>query len=511
MELTRRSVNGLLLGSMFGAITFPAGSRALAGQSLVVAMPAIPRILDPVQVLEIQSYRTHYNIYDTLIAVDYKTGAKLTPGLAESWERVDDRTLDLTLRKDVKFHDGSVMTADDVVFTFGDVRMSAPDSVGYPVKQNFLSSIESVVALSPDKVRVTSSQADPVLELRLSGWGSQIVSKAAFEKAGSFEAFGRAPVGTGPYKLESLTTDELRLVPHADYWGGAPNLASLVFRLVPEMSSRMTGLISGQYHLITDLAPDQFDVITNQGNLEVVGGPNAYLRCIKFDGRNPLMRDAKLRRALSLAIDRQAIVDALWGGKVTVTRSHQLENYGDMYLADYPLCEYNPDLARQLISESGYKGEAIPYRIRNDFYAAEVATAQVVTSMWEAVGIKTNIEIVENWGQIMAMPGAGIRNGADPALVLDPLFALWRNYGPAEKEQWENAEFFELGKTLETSTDLEERKSVLRKMLTIFDNDPPAAILHTIGLFFGKAKDLDWTPYNQVYMDFRGGNVSMPG
>jgi peptide/nickel transport system substrate-binding protein len=474
-------------------------------------MPTIPRLLDPVQVLELQSYRTHYNLYDHLIAIDYKDGAKMVPGLATSWERIDDRTLELTLRDGVKFHDGSVMTADDVVFTFGDVRMRSKDSVGHPVMQNFLASIESVVALSPGKVRVTASKSDPVLELRMSGWGSQIISKAAFEKAGSFEAFGRAPVGTGPYKLESLSTDELRLVPHAEYWGGAPNLQSLVFKMVPEMSSRIAGLISGEFHLITDLAPDQFNVVSNSGDLEVVGGPNAYLRCIKFDGRNPLMKDVKLRRALSLAIDRQAIVDALWAGRVQVTRSHQLENYGEMYLPDHPLTQYNPDLARQLVAESSYKGEVIPYRIRNNFYAAEVATAQVVMAMWEAVGIKTKIEIVENFGQTIAMPGVGIRNGADPALVLDPLFALWRNYGPSDREQWENEEFFQLGKTLETSTDIEERKKVLEQMLTIFDNDPPATVLHTIGIFYGKVKSLDWTPYTQVYMDFRANNASIPG
>src|SRR5690606_6884318 len=165
----------------------------------------------------------------------------------------------------------------------------------------------------------------------------------------------------------------------------------------------------------------------------------------KFDTRNETLADPRIRRALILAIDRQAVVDALWAGLVTVPANHQLTSFGALYDPDRAIVPYDPAEAQRLMAEAGYDGTPIPYRVRVAAYGPELATAQVLVAMWEAVGFAIDMQIVENFGQMMQYPGTGMRNGVDPILVSDPLFGLWRSYNESEREVWENEDFYALG------------------------------------------------------------------
>src|SRR5690606_32083017 len=107
-------------------------------------------------------------------------------------------------------------------------------------------------------------------------------------------------------------------------------------------SSRVAGLVSGDFDIIVDIPTDQFGPIQNAPGLEVVGGPVASLRMVKFDTRNATLADPRIRRAMSLAVDRQAVVDALWGGLVDVPVAHQLPTYGALYNPDRPPYRYDP-------------------------------------------------------------------------------------------------------------------------------------------------------------------------
>ena len=218
-----------------------------------------------------------------------------------------------------------------------------------------------------------------------------------------------------------------------------------------------------------------------------------------------------MRHALGLAIDRKAIVDALWAGLVSIPNGHQLPSFGPLYDPDRPAYKYDPEEAKRLLDEGGYKGETIPYRIRVAAYGPELATAQVVVAMWEQVGVKIDLQIKENFGQLMEYPGTGMRNGVDPILVNDPLFGLWRSYNESEKKVWTNEKFYELGHKLELSLDIEERKQAFNGMMDIFDTDPPATILHTMGTFYGKKKSIDWAPYPSSYMYFGDAKIQLGG
>lgn len=508
MRMRRRTALQLM-GTGAGA-AFLSAPQLVFGQDnaeIVVALDDIPEQLDPLLNQLNPGYRTLWNMYDSLLTVDYGGDGSIQPALAESWERVDGRTIDLILREGVLFHDGSPLTVEDVVFSFGPERRTDPDSPGYGTAQQFLSTIESVEALDDRTVRVTSSVDDPTLELRLTAWGSQIVSRSAFEAAGGFEGFAQAPVGTGPFRLVSLSADTVELEAFEDYWGGAPDIDRLVFRQAPELSSRIAGLVSGDFDVIVDVPADQFAPITSNENLEVVGGNVASIRVVKFDTRNETLADPRIRRALALAIDRQAIVDALWAGLVTIPNGHQLPSFGPLYDPDRPDWQYDPDEARRLLEEAGYDGTPIPYRIRVAAYGPELATAQVLVSMWEAVGFNIDLQIKENFGQLLEYPGTGMRNGVDPILVADPLFGFWRSYNESEREVWENETFYEWGHQLESSLDVDDRREAYNAMMDIFDEDPPAFILHQMGTFYGKRRDLQWEPSESVFLHFADASV----
>lgn len=509
MRMNRRTAL-TLLGASAGVtlLTSPRIAFGQEGGQIIVALDEVPRQLDPLLYQTNPGYRVMQNIYDTLLTVDYAGDGAILPALAESYERVDARTLTLTLREGVVFHDGSALTAEDVVFSFGPERRTNEDSPGFGTAQQFLNTIESVEAVDERTVRVVSSIDDPTIELRLTAWGAQIVSKAAFEAAGGFEGFAQAPIGTGPFRVVSLTADAVELEAFADYWSGKPDIEKLIYRLAPELSSRIAGLVSGDFDIIADIPSDQFGPVEGNADLEIVGGTVASMRVIKFDTRNETLTDPRIRRALALAIDRQAIVDALWAGLVDVPHGHQLPAFGPLFDPDRPAYVYDAAEAQRLLTEAGYDGTPIPFRIRVAAYGPELATSQVLVSMWEAVGFKIDLQIVENFGQMMAYPGTGIRSGVDPILVSDPLFGLWRSYNESEREVWSNEDFYAQGHILESSLDPAERKAAFNTMMDIFDEDPPAVILHTMGVFYGKRRNIQWEPYPSVYMNFSKASVA---
>src|SRR5690606_31576178 len=169
---------------------------------------------------------------------------------------------------------------------------------------------------------------------------------------------------------------------------------------------------------------------------------------------------------------------------------------------------YDPDEARRLVEEAGYDGTPIPFRTMVGLYGPELATTEILIAMWQQVGLNFDLQIVENFGQLMVYPGTGIRSGVDPILVPDPLFGLWRSYNESEREVWENETFYEWGHVLESSLDPDERKAAFDAMMDIFDEDPPALILHTMGVFYGKRAAINWDPIPSVYMDFRNASQS---
>src|SRR5690606_14608633 len=157
---------------------------------------------------------------------------------------------------DVTFHNGAKLTAEDVVFTFSPERLSGENAL-LPEGPAYFSVLEAVKAIDDTTLHFITKGPDPLLEQRLASWASWNVNKADWEaKAAEDGGVPMFPVGTGPYMLDSYRADEaIRLVANDAYFGGTPTAASVTFREVPEPSTRVAGLVSGEFDIITNVAP----------------------------------------------------------------------------------------------------------------------------------------------------------------------------------------------------------------------------------------------------------------
>ena len=320
--------------------------------------------------------------------------------------------------------------------------------------------------------------------------------------------------------------DELGIVylptstPTNDYWGGKPPIKTLRFAVVPEVASRVNGLLSGEYDFITDLPPDQIKTVESNTGFEVVGGPITNHRLMVFDKNNGPMQNVKIRQAMTHAIDRETIVETLWDGRTSVPAGLQWSYYGDMFLSDWTVPEYDMELARKLVQESGYNGEEITFRVLNNYYTNQVSTAQINAESFRQIGLNVKIEIKENWQQIFDKESGPrmVRDWSNSAPYPDPVSSIVNQHCQNGQQQqvgeWTNEEFNALCIKLETSTDLEERRAAFRRMLEIAEREDPAyTVMHQSAVFFGKRKDIAWNWSGLQSMDFRADNfqVVAPG
>src|SRR5580698_6542326 len=363
---------------------------------------------------------------ERLIDLDYRGDLAQVQSLATEWRRIDDGTVELKLRPGVKFHNGDDFTAEDVAFSFGPEHMfgdtrpavngktlpvaysaiigqgskKLPDEIP-PVARRLWPGLDRVDIVDKLTVRFVNTTPDVTIEGKLSALGSEIVNRRAFAEAASWLDYARKPVGTGPYAIREFVPDtSLTLDAHDAYWGGRPPIKTLKLVEVPEVSSRINGLLSGEYQFACDIPPDQIATVEKNPAFEVQGGTILNHRITTFDMHHPQLRDPRVRLAIAHSIDRKAIIDGLWAGRTQVPPGMQWEFFGQMFIADFRPPEFDPAKSRKLLKDAGYKGDPIPYRLLNNYYTNQVATSQVLVEMWRQVGLNVEITMRETWAQI---------------------------------------------------------------------------------------------------------------
>ncbi len=544
MFLRRRS---LIAASGLAATSFALPHVAL-GQtdrrpSITIAVQQIANsaALEPLREQSNVGQRVFSFMFERLIMQDLLAKLEEVPGLAESWKRIDERTVEFTLRKGVKFHNGDEMTADDVVFTFSRDRMFGPD---YDISSNktlftsvlirdavqgknlppevpavakrLFPALEKVEAVDKYTVRFVNRTPDVTMEGRIGRLGSDIVSRRAYEEARSWLDWARMPVATGPYKVREFVADQsLTLDSHDDYWGGRPPLKSVRIVVVPEVATRINGLLAGQFDFICDVPPDQIPGIEKNPKFEVLGSTIVNHRLTVFDKNHPRLADPRIRQAFTYAIDRQAIVDALWSGRTRVPAGLQWEFYGPMFVENWSVPAYDLGKAKALLKEANYKGDPIPYRLLNNYYTNQVSTAQVLVEMWRAAGLNVQIEMKENWQQVFDTNSPrAVRDWSNSAGFNDPISSIVAQHGPQGQQQqvgeWANEEMNRLSAAIEIETDMSKRKAMFKRMLEICEREDPAyTVLHQNATFTAKRKDIKWKASPSFAMEFRANNFSV--
>lgn len=503
------------------AATFPVTCGAFTALAddrpdLIVAVQKLTPHLDPMGANLNVNERIASNHIENLVDYNFKTG-EIKPWLATKWRTIDDVTLELTLRKNVKCHHGEEFNAYDVEYMFGPARYMGKDAPGHGIGLNFWATLKEVKAIDSHTVHFVTTKPDPVLLNRIYVWMGQVPCADCFKKSKSWEQWGLSVCGTGPYKIVENKPDELQRFEAFDgYWGEKAPLKSITFKVVPEAAARIAGLLAGDYDMITEINPDQFKIIEKNPHFDIAGGPINNNRAIIYDETYPVLADPRVRRALTLAIDRQLIVDSLFSGKTAVPPGMQHPAFGEMFTKDFQPDRYNPELAKKLLKEAGYKGEHIQYRYQIGYYDREAETAQILQQMWKAVGINVDLVLKENWKQIMDNSDGkrAIHNWSCTALYADPMGLAYRIFG--ETGQFQTVYKSYISPEMNSasigifSTDNAIRMKSHKAIMEVFERtDPPGAYLHYLPMYYGKRKNIIWTDSGTAFMDFRAGAISV--
>lgn len=523
------------LGLSAGLLCLPAEAQTSDSRpAVVIATNELARGLEPGSDTGNVDVRVIYSIFDTLIRRDFANplpggGERLVPGLAESWKRIDARTLEVSLRKGVTFHNGDELTADDVMFTFSPERLWGANSAVVEGRGTF-GHLEKVEKLDAHRVRFITKAPDLVLESRLATYTSWIVNarswlqhREAAEKQNASLPKERqrpwlevairnvkwAPVGTGPYKFRGWKNNEFIALDANDaYWGGRPAAKSITFREVPEPATRIAGLVSGEFHIITDVPPDQTPLLAKYPDLVLSQVPLENSHVLAFNMADPLLGDKRIRHALNLAIDRDVLNKALWDGKAYTPTSHQLPAFGKLFIPDRTTFRYDPDKARALLAEAGYKGQRIGYRIIANYYARGGEAAQILLEMWKKVGLNVELEFVENFQQVRAK-GMQIYPWSNTFRLPDPAGGILISWGPKGQtvNSWKHfilpPGYEETAAALSGADTTEARQAAFAKLLDLFEDAMPMTMLYNPIAVFASRKNIEWSPYPIHYMDFR--------
>lgn len=430
------------------------------------------------------------NMFDYLIKND-NDGNKL-PVLATSWEQVDDTTWRFVLRDDVTFHNGDSFTAADVKFTLERV---ATDGT---LKQNSLyKQITAVNIVDDHTVDIVTDGPDPLLLNRLSRMGSGMLPSKYIEEKGMDE-FLKAPVGTGPYKFGSWQRDDrVELLKNENYFGDAPKWDKVVFRSIPEASTRVSELLTGGVDIIASVPSTDVGRIEGEGMNVVTAPIQRVLQLILRQTEGTPTADPKVREAIDLAIDKKAIVDSIAGGAGILTRTSVTPgNFG----ADPSLYEqslYDVDQAKQLLQAAGYAngGPEVSMSVQSQYSEY----AQVVAAMLTEVGFKVNLDVLEastfsekmtskTFGEIFMI---GIGNSMNDASNNYTRYLAERAKGETD---YNNPEVEELLQAASQNMNPEEREKQYQQVQQIFAGERPAVYLFQMEGMYGVGAKVDFSP-----------------
>lgn len=376
------------------------GLSAAHAAELRIGLAADVTSMDP-HFLNLQpNVNIGWHVFDALTHVD--EDARLIPGLALSWRALDATTWEFKLRRGVRFHDGSELTAEDVVFSI-ERTLAVPNG-------QFGTFTRRIVATEiPDPHTVRLKTAAPYAMVPYDLNSVFIVSRkaAAHARPEDFDS-GKAMIGTGPFRfLRFARGDRVELGRNDRYWGGAPPWDKVVFRIVPTDPARLAGLLSGDLDLIEQVPTADLSRI--RGDARLATAQKVSWRTIFFHldqrervpgltdkagkplAHNPF-RDVRVRRALSRAIDRRAIAEHLMDG-AALPASNLVSPPVFGYAPDLVPDAYDPEGAKRLLAEAGYAdGFAMTLSATSNRYVNDEQIAQAVAQMLARVGIRVRVE-----------------------------------------------------------------------------------------------------------------------
>lgn len=476
-----------ILAAILACLIAPVAGQP-AKDTLTIDAPNDAATLDPQVQWDADSYGVYRNIFDNLLTRD--VSGKIVPQIATAWRYVDDTHVEFDIRNDVKFHDGSPLTADDVAFSVK--RITRPDFRSPQLSQ--FDQIADADVLGPTKVRLAMKSPYPVLLAQLVKLS--IVPKAYVERVGDQE-FNLKPLGSGPYKLREWQRGvQVTLDANESYWRGKPPFKTVVFRAVPDVSTRVADLKTSNADLIRLLPPDDAVALKSNARLTVLTVPTERVGYLFINSQAGPTTDLRVRRAIAYAIDKQTLVSALLQGFAKPVDSIAAEPiFG--YIPDIKGYPYDPDKARALVKEAGAEGASISF-LTSPAYDRRVVEA--LQQMINEVGLKVDLVMLDHATFLRRRQGTpanagGLALGVWSCACQDAdgiIFPLFRSGSGWSK--YSNPAYDAAVDAARSTLDEEKRLADYRKAYEILREDTPGLGLYQAFATYGARKELKWQP-----------------
>lgn len=455
------------------------GQASAAGRTLTVGASVFPDSLRS-GTSSYASLSLLEQTSDPLLARDNK--GDLHPALATSWEQIDPLTTRFHLREGVKFSDGVDFTADDVVFTIN--RIVDPKNAYAMLSR--IGQVSGATAVDAHTVDIKTKTLSPTL---LRGLSDIIVEpKHYYEKVGADAVAGR-PMGTGPFIFkEWVPGDHYTLTTNKAYWGGAPSVDTLVIRTIPDGSTRVASLVTGESQVIEEVPVDLIDQVNESGTAKVDEISTTVGLVLTFDPTIKPFDDPRVREAFDYAIDKQLILKTILKGQGEILQSQVLTSNA---LGQNPALKarpFDPAKAKKMLQDAGYNfNTPVPITTQNGKYVSDTDICNAVAGMLNQIGVKATVNVVEG----------GVFQQMSNALKMGPLYMVgWYNLGDADfasvwytkagfRTKWTDPEYEQLYVAARSTNDEAERVKDYHRMMEIQYQQTPSIFLFGLPSLYG--------------------------
>jgi peptide/nickel transport system substrate-binding protein len=479
----------LLAGAALLAFAMPA-----AAQTLRIAMAAEPTSADPHHYSAAPNSTLHDHVFEALVELDARLKAR--PQLATGWTRRDDRTWVFDLRQGVRFHNGQAFTAADIHFSL--CRIVLNDSELASSFSSTVRRIRRVDSEGPHRVVITTQEPEPLLPSDLSAIRIIPASReVAFNDQGGCGARdagwptlaqfndGGAAIGTGPFRMRSFGRGgATELTRNDDYWGTKPHWQAVRLQPVTAAGPRLAGLLAGDHDVVEAPATGDIPRLRDNANIRLAVAPTTRLIFLQLDQREPSpfvnggtgpnpLRDVRVRQALSLAIDRNAIGQRVMDG-LSTPAAQFLPDGMTGTIPGLPVLPHDPARARALLAEAGYpNGFSMTLHATNNRYVNDARVAQALAQYFTRIGVRTevdampsNVYFTRRARRDFSVPMGGWAASAEETLLF---FRTWvttlnreRGFGTSNYAAWSDEVFDRPAVAALTTMDDAARAALLR-------------------------------------------------
>jgi peptide/nickel transport system substrate-binding protein len=422
---------------------------------------------------------------DQLITRDNK--GDLHPALAIKWELIDPLTMRFTLRQDVKFTDGVEFTAEDVAFT---IKYVLDPQTAYAQAAR-INQIATATVVDKYTVDIKTKVVFPTL---LRGLSDIIMQPKHYVEKVGINGFANKPMGTGPFIFQEwVPGDHYTLTANKNYWGGAPRIDKVVIRTIPDGSTRVASLVSGESHIVEEIPIDLIDQVNASGSAKIDQIATTVGLVLTFDPTIKPFDNAKIREAFDYAIDKPLILKQILKGQGDILQGQVLTRDALGFNPDLKARPFDPEKAKAMLKEQGFDfNTPVPITTQNGKYVSDTDICQAIAGMLNKIGVKATVNIVEG----------GVFQQMNNALKFGPLHMIgWYNLGDADfatvwytkaglRTRWYSEEYDKMFAAARSTNDTDERVKIYREMGALAYRENPSIFLFGLPSIYGVGKNV---------------------